>query len=193
MASDPGGDLLREVQWRRLDGPGLEHLRLWETPAGPRLQATVVAALDGVPVSARYEVDCFESWATRAVRVAVARGTREDSLELTVDERGQWWRGSERHPAFDECVDVDLSITPATNTLPIRRLGLAVGESRDVTAAWVRFPDLALETLPQRYTRIAERRYRYESAGGFVAELEVDDLGLVLRYGTYWESLTARV
>jgi hypothetical protein len=75
-----------------------------------------------------------------------------------------------------------------TNTLPIRRLAPAIGESIDVTAAWVRFPELTLEPLPQRYTRLSERRYRYESNGGaFVAELEVDDAGLVITYEGGWE------
>ncbi len=85
------------------------------------------------------------------------------------------------------CIDVDLGITPSTNTLPIRRLNLQVGESADVTAAWVRFPELTVEPLAQRYTRLDERRYRYESTTGFSAELEVDELGLVVRYGDIWE------
>jgi len=90
-------------------------------------------------------------------------------------------------PDLADCVDVDLGISPSTNTLPIRRLNLAVGESRELTAAWVRFPELTVEPLAQRYTRLAERRYRYESiVSGFTAELEVDDLGLVINYEGIW-------
>ena len=60
-------------------------------------------------------------------------------------------------------------------------------QSRAVTAAWVRFPELTVEPLPQEYLRLEERRYRYSSAGGrFVAELEVDEHGLVTTYGDIW-------
>jgi uncharacterized protein len=91
-------------------------------------------------------------------------------------------------PAVAGCLDVDLAFTPATNILPLRRLGLAVGESRELTAAWVRFPDLSVEPLAQRYTRLDERRMRYESRGGsFTADLEVDELGLVVSYPPLWE------
>jgi uncharacterized protein len=91
-------------------------------------------------------------------------------------------------PSVAGCLDVDLAFTPATNILPLRRLDLAVGESREVTAAWLLFPDLTVEPLPQRYTRLDERRVRYESRGGaFTAELEVDELGLVMRYPPLWE------
>jgi len=95
-------------------------------------------------------------------------------------------------PSVAGCLDVDLAFTPATNFLPLRRLGLAVGESREMTAAWVRFPDLSVEPLAQRYTRLDEHRVRYESRGGaFTAELEVDELGLVVRYPPLWERVAA--
>lgn len=42
--------------------------------------------------------------------------------------------------------------------------------------------------LLQEYERLAERRYRYTSAGGaFTVALEVDDEGLVLDYEGVWE------
>ena len=81
---------------------------------------------------------------------------------------------------------MDLGIGASTNTLPIRRLDLEVGEAAEIVAAWVRFPELSLEPLPQRYTRLAEDRFRYESLdSGFTAEILVDDLGLVVHY-TGW-------
>ena len=86
-------------------------------------------------------------------------------------------------------MDVDLGWTPATNTLPVRRLGLTVDEGRDLVAAWVR-PDLVVQPLPQRYERVGARRYRYESRGGrFGVELDVDEHGLVLDYPGFWRRL----
>lgn len=62
---------------------------------------------------------------------------------------------SELAPAIQGCVDIDLGWTPSTNTLPIRRLQLGVGTSSGpITAAWVRFPELKLEPLPQEYRNL---------------------------------------
>ena len=80
---------------------------------------------------------------------------------------------------------------PATNTLPIRRLNLELGQSREVTAAWLKFPDLTLAILPQRYTRLAPQRYGYQSGTGFSAEMLVDDLGLVTAYPGGWERVAS--
>jgi uncharacterized protein len=91
-------------------------------------------------------------------------------------------------PGLDNCLDVDLEWSPSTNTIPIRRLGLALGESRAVTAAWVRFPSLEVQRLEQSYERVDERRYRYRS-GRFTADLAVDEDGMVLQYGVSWKAV----
>jgi hypothetical protein len=128
--------------------------------------------------------------------------TEPRRLNLTVSPDHHWQIEREPDPdlalpvddpaVLDGLIDIDLGFSPVTNTLPIRRLEPAIGEAVAVTAAWVRFPELTIEPLPQRYIRLAERRYRYESAGGaFVAEIEVDDLGLVTTYEGGWRRLAA--
>ena len=89
------------------------------------------------------------------------------------------------------CLDADLSVTPATNTLPIRRLNLGIGKSKSVVA-WIRFPELTVQPLSQRYARTAENIYRYGSDTGFSAEIVVDDLGLVIAYPGGWDRIAAR-
>lgn len=99
---------------------------------------------------------------------------------------GSWTNGAEPLPNLRGCEDIDLNISPSTNTLPIRRLGLRIGESAEVSAAWIRFPECVVEPLPQRYTRLAERRYRYESLGSrWTGEFDVDEDGLVVDYPTF--------
>lgn len=184
-------DIVRAVVWRRLDEPGSEYCALSRLATGWRLEGTVVVALAGRPLLAHYRVDCARDWRTRAVIVKTHEGTPPRALRLLADARGRWWHGDHELIALRGCRDVDLGVTPSTNTLPIRRLGLASGEAREIVAAWVRFPDLTVEPLAQRYTRLDERRYRYESlvdgAIAFSADLDLDDLGLVTQYAGLFE------
>lgn len=56
-------------------------------------------------------------------------------------------------------------------------------------AAWLLFPALSFELLPQSYTREANHTYRYESRGGqFVRTIEVNEAGFVVNYPGIWES-----
>lgn len=193
----------RAVLWQGIVRPGAEWCELAAEDDGWRLSGTALVAVAGEPTTARYDIALAPDWSTREATIAVRAGgdERERRLHLHADN-GQWRIAREPNPepnappddaeALRGLVDIDLGFTPATNTLPIRRLAPAIGESVAVTALWVRFPELTLEPLPQRYTRLSAIRYRYESAGGaFVAELEVDDLGLVVTYEGGWRRIAA--
>jgi hypothetical protein len=189
---------LRVLMWRSLRETGLEYCGLWRylVPGsqafGWALRGTAVGEYQGVPTEVRYRVVCDDLWNTRSVHIGVVQGHSKRALRLRPTGGGRWASGGDDVPQHRGCTDVDLGIGASTNTLPIRRLGLAVGQSARIDAAWVRFPDLRLERLPQRYTRLAEDRYRYESLdSGFTADLEVDDLGLVVNYPGWCERVAA--
>jgi hypothetical protein len=182
--------LERVVAWRNLPMNGTDYCALWHAGEGWRLKGTVVGVLeDQRPMLANYEVHCDENWLTQRVHVERSSGTDTKVLNLSVEKGGRWrGSGNELHDVRG-CLDIDLSVTPATNTLPIRRFDLGIGESESVTAAWLRFPELTVQPLSQRYTRMAKNIYRYESDTGFSAEITVDDLGLVTTYPGGWERI----
>ncbi len=152
------------------------------------LRGTILASHERGPAEARYEILCDAGWHTRQAEVAVRDASGERMLRLTV-ENGHWYADGRERDAVRGSVDIDLGWSPSTNTLPIRRLDLVLGQkSGPIVAAWVRFPELTVEPLPQEYERTAARRYRYTSRGGaFAADLEVDDEGLVIGYAGGWE------
>lgn len=180
--------ITQAVLWKRNDRTSLEHFQLQETPAGIRLSGTILTMEGTQPLRVEYTVQCDRGWATRSARIGCTHGAASSELEVIVDDQKRWWRGGKEIAAVAGCIDVDISLSPSTNTLPIRRLALAHGEGSDVVAAWIRFPDLAIERLPQRYVRTGGNLYRYASDGGaFTADIEVDELGLVVRYPPAWE------
>lgn len=174
--------------WRRLDLPGHDAVRLSERAEGWLLAGVAVFLHEGRGCCLRYSVETDRGWRTRRARVDGWAGDDPIDLRIEVGEGAVWSIDGVPQPAVDGCVDVDLAFTPATNTLPIRRLGLAVGESGPVTAAWLRFPEMVLEPLDQVYARESAERYAYESGGGsFRASLVVAPDGLVVSYSGLWE------
>jgi len=138
--------------------------------------------------SSCYLVLCDASWCTSSGRVTGWIGNETVEIELSVDSARRWRLNGTECPAVTGCTDLDLNFSPSTNLLPIRRLGLSVGQEAAVRAAWLRFPSFTLEPLDQVYRRVQAAIYRHESAGGrFVAELQVNAAGLVTRYPGFWE------
>ncbi|HET6697108.1 MAG TPA: putative glycolipid-binding domain-containing protein [Gaiellaceae bacterium] len=172
------------ILWQASDG-GSEVCVLERAGRGRRLRGTVLTHEAKQPIELRYVVTVDAAWATTDVEVLVsfAGGDFRDPVEI-----GGLWSGKERPPEFEDCVDVDLSFTPATNTLPIRRLGLRVGEEQEIAVAWLVWPELRFVRAVQRYARLGEDRYRY-TQDDFEAELTVDEDGLVLEYEGLWKAV----
>ena len=186
MADDPK----RVVVWNNLLIDGRDYCGLWHTAEGRLLKGTVVGVLkDQRPLLASYEIHCDENWLTHRVQVERTLGNDVKTLSLIVEARGVWRSSGQELKEIKGCSDVDLALTPATNTLAISRLSLQVGGSESIIAAWIKFPELTAQPLSQRYTRLAQNSYRYESNTGFTAEIAVDDLGLVTNYPGGWERI----
>ena len=163
------------AEWSVWDGSGHEVLTLgWETGGW-----TADGVIRGVDV--QYVVRVDERWRLR--QFLLFRDLADPDLWLGVDPAGRWGEiNGARRPELDGCTDVDLSCTPFTNTLPIRRLRIEVGDSADLLVARVDHETLAIVPERQRYTHLALQRWRYEDESGFSADLEVDEHGLVLDY-----------
>jgi hypothetical protein len=172
----------RRVAWRRSDEIETdEHSTLTLRDGGLSLVGTVLGAEAGAPVRIEYRVFADATGMTTAAHVRDLRGFETRNLALERDTKGNWTVDGRTVRALKGCTDVDLGCSPSTNTLPIRRLRLAVQKPQTITAAWVRFPELVVVKAKQTYTRIDEFTYRYES-GTFTGEITVDDDGLVTEY-----------
>ncbi len=175
----------REMIWSTGDGIGSEYLILTGDDAGIVADSVIFATRDAEPTRVHYTLRCDPAWRIREVTVSVAKpGSEPHVLRLTSDGAGSWKNGKGAAlPEFDGCIDIDISATPFTNTLPIRRLHLKRGQLEPIRVLFIHVPTLRIEPWDQRYTGLTADRVRYESIGSdFMCELEIDDDGLVIDY-----------
>ena len=155
---------------------------------GFRFDGHTSAVEDGVAWAVRYRIELDEDWCTRAAHVRgwSARGHRE--LRVESDGAGHWRVNGHAAEELDGCLDVDLEASACTNTLPVHRLDLAVGDGSDAPAVYVRAVDLAVERLEQRYTRLAAPgdpwfAFRYTSPRfEYDDTVTFDESGLTVEY-----------
>ncbi|WP_306210841.1 putative glycolipid-binding domain-containing protein [Actinoplanes sp. RD1] len=190
--------------WERRDTTGAEHV-LADTRAGLHAKGTMLA-VDPIEYTATYELRTGPDWVTTSMDVSVAGAGWTRTLRLEADG-GQWRATTQETGDLDEALaasgharvglpgtedpdlligacDVDLTGSPLTNTLPIRRLGLLgeeAGVAHRVSVAWVRLPSLEVIQADQIYTALGDGRVRFASET-FSADLTVDDEGFVRDY-----------
>lgn len=129
-----------------------------------------------------YEISLYDDWRTRSARVTCRSAAGERRARVHADGDGHWTVDGRAVPDLDGCLDVDLESSAMTNTFPVHRLDLAVGETAYAPAVYVRV-DGTVERLEQQYTRIGEREFAYAApAFDFAATLRYDASGLVVDY-----------
>jgi hypothetical protein len=160
------------------------------------------AAIGTEPRAYRLEYDLTTTRGYVTGRLSVR--TRGDGWSRTLDlERAGSGRWSARYtsegaadlgtPGGDldsmaGALDVDLGLSPLTNSMPVLRHALHLGGGpTEFLMAWVSVPDLSVQPSRQRYTFLRQDAeahvVRYESVGGtFTAEIAFDADGIVLDY-----------
>lgn len=180
---------IESILWQGFVFPGHEACRLFSLNSQWNLEGTATFSYEGQPCLLAYQIVCDDSWHTLTAKVEGWLGKSIVHIFIKTDPAQRWWLNGMEQPDVKGCTDIDLNFSPSTNTLPIRRLNLAIGNVAEVKAAWLRFPSFKLEMLTQQYRRLDENTYRYESAGGqFVADLKVNQAGFVVDYPDIWRS-----
>jgi hypothetical protein len=185
--------LARVYWWTASEGTGLEECRLDTDPVddcyvahGNVLGIERDGLRRGRPFRLTYKVKADSNWHTRKVTLEArsADGATVTRI-LRGDGRGNWKdsRGDILEPAKG-CLDIDIWATPLTNTLPIRRLGVKSGGTRQtIRALWVTGPDLQLRTVAQHYSVLPGGRVLFEDGdSSFRAELALDGDSVVTDY-----------
>ena len=175
--------------WRHLSArKGFEVVFLRRDGEGYRLDGQSTALAEGEAWGVRYSLTLDAGWVTRSAVIIGLSGSGAYEVRLEGDGSGTWRLDGKPAPHLEGCLDVDLEASACTNALPVKRLGLSVGEAADAPAAYVRASVPAVERLEQHYRRLADleparARYDYESpAFDFRAILTYDGFGLVVDY-----------
>lgn len=188
--------LCRTVCWKPIwnkerEGLGLEHLLLTDRAAD-----SVVLAFndDHTPFRLTYSLTWDDSWRLRDAELVVVTNGFTRSLSLRTDGGGHWrYADGQSIDELNGCIDIDIWPTPFTNSFPIRRTPMVVGERHEFRMAWIFGPAMTMHAQPQAYSRSADRLYLFENldGSGFRAELLVDEDGIVLDYPELFQRVEA--
>ncbi len=167
--------------WQRLDQPGMDHAWCSERVFGGRW----VTLDPNGPSSGEYRFTLDDRWGVTQALVDWVNGTGQCSTLAMAD--GQW-RAEGSVVLRTTATAVDLSETPATNTLAIRQLNLEVGQTQTLEVVYIRPHPFTCHVVAQTYSRLNVAHYRYQS-GTFVSVLTVDNAGWVVSYPQLWTKL----
>lgn len=172
----------RKITWEGLEYRSLENCTLTETDNGISVTSVITGQVNNQAIKILYKILTDTLWATYFVEINVILGGYKKTILL--EKKGAFWLVNNTiDHRFDDCVDIDISLTPLTNTLPIRRLVFNGQLSNRIEVIYIDIIADMIMPVRQYYTKISDSVYLYENEKStFKAELKTDSYGLVIEY-----------
>ena len=111
------------IIWKGIFYDTLEYCQINFENNNVFVTGTIVGIAKGQPVNINYQIFMEENFEVKSVKVKAA-DERIFTTQVTRKNK-KWFDGNGVYlKEFDNCQDIDISLTPFTNTIPIKRLHL---------------------------------------------------------------------
>ncbi|RYF93850.1 MAG: hypothetical protein EOO02_23990 [Chitinophagaceae bacterium] len=147
------------------------------------VNSRVTGLYEGQKFRLGYTLHIDQSWRTKMVAIDFRNGINSNRVILENDNEGNWNSESIDATSFKNCIDIDLSLTPFTNTLPIRRLNFDLDLTQEISVLYFDLMNFEIYPARQRYRKVSEGVYNFQTVPkDFEAIVETDDEGFVINY-----------
>lgn len=176
------------ILWKGVEYYSLENCLVSQNTSGYVIDSAIVGSYRGKLYSVEYEITTNTSWETLSIKASCRHNNKVKQYAFFREANGHWKTTDSTLSQFNGCKDIDIPVTPFTNTLPIRRLNLSVGETSDIRVIYFDLLNEKISAVDQRYTKLSKTIYHYENIpNDFEADIEVDEHGLVVFYPSLFE------
>ncbi len=176
--------MFTKIVWNNEEQYGCEYLSILEANEKLLVHSTIIQAAEGVADAnlVNYQVDLDANWITKKVKLNVD----QQALELHSDGKGNWSNSEgEEIETLKGCIDIDISATPFSNSMPINRLNWTSHQKEHFHMAYIAVPSLEYKKVPQSYQYLREEdgiRYFLYRCYDYETTIAVDSNGLVVDY-----------
>lgn len=182
--------MTQTIVWKGLMYPSMECCCIAYGESGITVRGTVVGCDEGRPFNIDYAIDLQASWQIGSFSIQNNLSPQLDLQTFVTDDNGNWYNSADNTIVAAGCEAIDISLTPFTNTLSIRKLALQPGETGEIKVLYADIQACTLYATTQHYTRLTEDTYRFSTEdGSFMADITVDSDMTV----TYYKQLFERV
>ncbi|QIP16526.1 putative glycolipid-binding domain-containing protein [Spirosoma aureum] len=169
--------------WTGREYHSLENCLFKTNRTGAEITAKIIGHYQTKIYQVEYRIQTNRRWQTLLLDINSRHSNKTQQIRLEGDGNGNWELNGQPADEFAGCIDVDIPLTPLTNTLPIRRLGLRQNQAKEIRVIYCDLLEGHIKPVCQRYNRLSASHYQYENVpNDFEAIIQVDEYGLVVDY-----------
>jgi hypothetical protein len=169
--------------WTGREYYSLENCLVNTTEHGSEISSIIIGKYEEKIYRVEYKIRTNQNWETVYFEVQSQHSDQKEKFIFEGDGKGNWILDGQEAGRFNGCIDIDIPLTPFTNSLPVNRLKLAQGAEQQIQVIYVDLLKNQITPVRQKYTRLSNTTYHYENVpNDFEAKIEVDELGFVIDY-----------
>ncbi|HEY4788092.1 MAG TPA: putative glycolipid-binding domain-containing protein [Bacteroidales bacterium] len=173
----------KNIVWKGIFYNSLENCIVSFTDEGLRAKSVIIGYTDESPFYIEYEVKTNHLFETQSATANYRYKSTERIIQLTRQNSNEWTINGNLDESLSECKDIDISLTPFSNTLPIKRLSFDKMAEYQIKVIYIDILRGNIKPVYQKYSKLSNNLYRFENVpNDFEAEIEFDELGLVTYY-----------
>jgi uncharacterized protein len=171
------------ILWTGREYYSLENCLVNTDDSGSEIDSVIVGAYRGKIYRVEYQIRTNQNWETVFLELNSRHSDQRQHLVFEADGKGNWIANGKQANEFKNCLDVDIPLTPFTNTLPIKRLNLKTDMAQEIRVIYFDLLAQQIEPVRQKYTKLSNTEFHYENVpNDFEATIKVDDHGFVVDY-----------
>lgn len=124
------------ILWSGIEYYSLENCIVETTPDDIIINSIIVGLYNNEIYRVNYDIVLDQNWLTKSCLIEARINNKFKRVDLIKKGNG-WLLNGEIRQEFDNCTDVDIPLTPLTNSLPINRLKLSVGQETTVDIIYI--------------------------------------------------------
>jgi|SRR5688500_15405299 len=178
--------------WTGREYHSIENCLVTSTTYGTEITSVIVGCYEEIIYKVDYLIKTNQNWETILLEINCRCNNQTQLIRFEGDGKGHWMSNGIKANQFDGCIDVDIPLTPFTNTLPIKRLHLNQNQSQEIKVIYCDLLDGHVKVVRQKYTCLSITKYHYENVPkDFESTIQVDEFGFVVDYPTLFVRTTA--
>jgi hypothetical protein len=153
------------------------------------ITSVITGCHETVPYEVEYLIKTTLDWRVTSFELTCVRnGTRQ--TVSAAHTGGNWVVNEQIRTEFNACTDIDITLTPFTNSLPINRLSFQPGKPQQLDVLYVDVLNHDMRVARQQYTKKSAGEYNFQNVpNDFEADIVVDPKGFVVHYPGLFERI----
>lgn len=151
------------------------------------IKSNITGQYDGTQFTADYNIRATSAWRTYSFDIRYTFNDKHYTIEA-IHQNDRWLVNGELREEFKNCIDIDITLTPLTNSLPINRLVMKNNKPQQITVFYVDVLENTIRPVHQQYTKKSQTEYNFQNVpNDFEADITVDKNGFVTHYPGLFE------